>query len=53
MKDKKDAPFAISQEVDWIALFCSKQGPRKKLEEIITKNSSYKIPTIKNEKPEA
>ena len=54
-KDKKDALFAISQEVDWIALsFVRNAKDLKELEEIITKNSSYKIPIIaKIEKPEA
>ena len=54
-KDKEDALFAISQEVDWIALsFVRNAKDLKELEEIIAKNSSYKIPIIaKIEKPEA
>ena len=54
-KDKKDALFAIEQEVDWIALsFVRNPEDLKELEAIISKNSSYKIPIIaKIEKPEA
>ncbi|MGC6437868.1 MAG: pyruvate kinase [Flavobacteriaceae bacterium] len=54
-KDKKDALFAIEQEVDWIALsFVRNPEDLMELEAIISKNSSYKIPIIaKIEKPEA
>lgn len=54
-KDKKDALFAIEQEVDWIALsFVRNAEDLMELEAIISKNSSYKIPIIaKIEKPEA
>ena len=54
-KDKKDALFAISQHVDWIALSFVR-GPKdlNELEAIISKHSDYKIPIIaKIEKPEA
>lgn len=54
-KDKKDAIFAISQEVDWIALsFVRNQDDLKELQAIIEAHSEYKIPIIaKIEKPEA
>lgn len=54
-KDKKDALFAIEQEVDWIALsFVRNPEDLMELEAIISKHSSYKIPIIaKIEKPEA
>ena len=54
-KDKKDALFAISQEVDWLALsFVRNAKDLQELQEIIANNSSYKIPIIaKIEKPEA
>ncbi|PHS67273.1 MAG: pyruvate kinase [Flavobacterium sp.] len=53
-KDKQDAIFAISLEVDWIALsFVRYAKDLKKLQKIITKHSDYKIPIIaKIEKPE-
>jgi len=53
-KDKKDAIFAISQEVDWIALsFVRYARDLKKLQKLIAKHSEYKIPIIaKIEKPE-
>ena len=53
-KDKKDAIFAISQEVDWIALsFVRYAKDLKQLQRIIEKHSDYKIPIIaKIEKPE-
>lgn len=54
-KDIKDALFAISLEVDWIALSFVRTGDDiKKLKKLIKKNSDYKIPIIaKIEKPEA
>jgi len=54
-KDKKDALFAIEQEVDWIALsFVRNPEDLMELEALISKHSSYKIPIIaKIEKPEA
>ncbi len=53
-KDKQDAIFAISLEVDWIALsFVRYAKDLKKLQKIIAKHSDYKIPIIaKIEKPE-
>lgn len=54
-KDIKDARFAISQEVDWIALsFVRHSKDINDLKELIEENSSHKIPIIaKIEKPEA
>ena len=54
-KDVKDAIFAISQEVDWIALsFVRNAEDLKELQAIINEHSDYKIPIIaKIEKPEA
>jgi len=54
-KDKKDAAFAIQQEVDWIALsFVRNAEDLIELQDIIEKQSDYKIPIIaKIEKPEA
>ena len=54
-KDKKDALFAIEQEVDWIALsFVRNPEDLIELEALISKHSRYKIPIIaKIEKPEA
>ncbi|OAB80323.1 pyruvate kinase [Cochleicola gelatinilyticus] len=54
-KDKKDAVFAISQQVDWIALsFVRHAQDLKDLQAIIEAHSEYKIPIIaKIEKPEA
>ena len=54
-KDKKDALFAIEQEVDWIALsFVRSPEDLMELKAIISEHSSYKIPIIaKIEKPEA
>ncbi|MDM9631228.1 pyruvate kinase [Robiginitalea aurantiaca] len=54
-KDIKDAIFAISQEVDWIALsFVRHSQDLIDLQQIIEKHSKYKIPIIaKIEKPEA
>jgi len=53
-KDKRDAIFAISQEVDWIALsFVRYARDLKKLQKLIAKHSEYKVPIIaKIEKPE-
>ena len=54
-KDKKDALFAIEQEVDWIALsFVRNPEDLMELEASISEHSDYKIPIIaKIEKPEA
>jgi len=54
-KDIKDAIFAISLEVDWIALsFVRTAADLKKLKKLIKKHSDCKIPVIaKIEKPEA
>ena len=54
-KDIEDAIFAISQEVDWMALsFVRHEGDLMQLQELIKKHSAYKIPIIsKIEKPEA
>jgi pyruvate kinase len=54
-KDKEDAIFAISLEVDWIALsFVRHAEDLKELQDLIEANSDYKIPIIaKIEKPEA
>ena len=54
-KDIEDAIFAISLEVDWMALSFVRHGQDiKDLKELIDKHSSYKIPIIsKIEKPEA
>lgn len=54
-KDKKDAIFAISQEVDWLALsFVRHAEDLQELQALVEKHSEYKIPIIaKIEKPEA
>ncbi|NCP20706.1 MAG: pyruvate kinase [Flavobacteriales bacterium CG03_land_8_20_14_0_80_35_15] len=54
-KDVKDALFAISLEVDWIALsFVRTADDLDLLNKLIADNSTYKIPVIaKIEKPEA
>lgn len=54
-KDKEDAIFAISLEVDWIALsFVRHAEDLKQLQALIEAHSEYKIPIIaKIEKPEA
>lgn len=54
-KDIEDAIFAISLEVDWIALsFVRDADDLKILNDLIKEHSSYKIPVIaKIEKPEA
>ena len=55
LKDKEDAIFAISLEVDWIALsFVRHAEDLKELQALIEANSEHKIPIIaKIEKPEA
>ncbi|MBC2838060.1 pyruvate kinase [Robiginitalea sp. SC105] len=54
-KDIKDAEFAISQEVDWLALsFVRHSQDLMDLQELIAKHTDHKIPIIaKIEKPEA
>ena len=54
-KDKEDAIFAISQQVDWIALsFVRHSEDLKELQALIEAHSEHKIPIIaKIEKPEA
>ncbi|MCH9661842.1 MAG: pyruvate kinase [Bacteroidetes bacterium] len=54
-KDKEDAVFAISQQVDWIALsFVRHADDLKELQALIEAHSEHKIPIIaKIEKPEA
>lgn len=54
-KDKKDAIFALSQEIDWIALsFVRTPEDLRMLRDLIKQNSSYRVPVIaKIEKPEA
>jgi pyruvate kinase len=54
-KDKKDAIFAIEQQVDWFALsFVRTKQDLKDLHELIAEHSPCKIPIIaKIEKPEA
>jgi pyruvate kinase len=54
-KDKEDAIFAISLEVDWLALsFVRHAEDLKELQAIIEAHCDYKIPIIaKIEKPEA
>ncbi|RMA66100.1 pyruvate kinase [Ulvibacter antarcticus] len=54
-KDKEDAIFAISLEVDWIALsFVRHAEDLQELRKVIEANCKYKIPIIaKIEKPEA
>ncbi len=54
-KDKEDAIFAISLEVDWIALsFVRHAEDLMELQALIEAHSEYKIPIIaKIEKPEA
>ena len=53
-KDIKDALFAIENKVDWIALsFVRTAEDLMELQDLISKNSDYKIPIIaKIEKPE-
>lgn len=54
-KDVKDAIFAISQKVDWLALsFVRHAEDLKQLQAIIDEHSEHKIPIVaKIEKPEA
>ncbi|GHC43726.1 pyruvate kinase [Ulvibacter litoralis] len=54
-KDKEDAIFAISQDVDWLALsFVRHAEDLKELRALIEANCDHKIPIIaKIEKPEA
>ncbi|CAA0165730.1 pyruvate kinase [Tenacibaculum maritimum] len=54
-KDKKDAVFALEQEVDWIALsFVRNPEDLRMLRDLIAQKSSYRVPVIaKIEKPEA
>ena len=54
-KDKKDLMYAISKELDWIALsFVRDANDMINLRELIEKESDEKIPIIaKIEKPEA
>ena len=54
-KDKKDAIFALSLEVDWIALsFVRTPEDLRTLRDLIAQNSQYRVPVIaKIEKPEA
>ena len=54
-KDIRDAIFAISQNVDWIALsFVRTPKDLQELQELIAQHADYKIPIIaKIEKPEA
>ena len=54
-KDKKDLMYAISKELDWIALsFVRDANDMTNLRDLIEKESDEKIPIIaKIEKPEA
>jgi pyruvate kinase len=54
-KDKKDAAFALEQEVDWIALsFVRTPEDLRILRDLIKQKSRYRVPVIaKIEKPEA
>lgn len=54
-KDKKDVVFALSQEVDWIALsFVRNPEDLRMLRDLIKQKSRYRVPVIaKIEKPEA
>ncbi len=54
-KDIKDAIFAISQNVDWIALsFVRTPKDLEELQDLIAKHAKHKIPIVaKIEKPEA
>ncbi len=54
-KDVKDALFAISEKVDWMALsFVRTPKDLEELQDLIAQNSDHKIPIIaKIEKPEA
>lgn len=54
-KDRKDAIFALSQDVDWIALsFVRTPEDLRMLRDLIKQNSEYRVPVVaKIEKPEA
>ena len=54
-KDKKDAIFALSQNVDWIALsFVRTPEDLRMLRDLIAQHSEYRVPVIaKIEKPDA
>ena len=54
-KDKKDAIFALSLDIDWIALsFVRTPEDLRTLRDLIAQNSEYRVPVIaKIEKPEA
>lgn len=54
-KDRKDALFAIEQNIDWIALsFVRTPEDLRMLRDLIDQNSEYRVPVIaKIEKPEA
>lgn len=54
-KDKKDAIFALSLDIDWIALsFVRTPEDLRTLRDLIAQNSQYRVPVIaKIEKPEA
>lgn len=54
-KDMKDAIFALSQEVDWIALsFVRTPDDLRMLRDLIAQHSDYRVPIVaKIEKPEA
>lgn len=54
-KDKKDAIFALSLEVDWMALsFVRTPEDLRMLRDLIEQHSDYRVPVIaKIEKPEA
>ena len=54
-KDKKDAIFALSLDVDWLALsFVRTPEDLRILRDLIAQNSKYRVPVIaKIEKPEA
>ncbi len=54
-KDKKDAIFALKQEVDWMALsFVRTPEDLRMLRDLIAQHSEYRVPVIaKIEKPEA
>ena len=54
-KDKKDAIFALSLNVDWLALsFVRTPEDLRILRDLIAQNSEYRVPVIaKIEKPEA
>ena len=46
-KDRKDAIFALSQEVDWIALsFVRTPEDLRMLRDLIKQNSEYRVPVM-------